>query len=173
MKRLITFAAVLFFVALPSVARADTMDGFTITYGGNVATFTLPESPVPTGTNAECLSDFPPEFCISDVTVVVNGVAETGNTVEFFDITQLGGLAVTADGGSVPFIDTVGAQLYFGDVSAPTFLVGTFDQTNIFDGSDVTVAISPELSSLVLFGSGALGLVGAMRRRGSSSRLAG
>jgi hypothetical protein len=155
MKRPIAFAAVvLFFVSLLPAARADSMDGFTITYGSNVATFTLPASPIPTGTNSECLSNFPPEFCISDVTVVVNGVAETGNTVEFFDITEAGGVAVTAEGETVSFISTGGAQLYSGDVSMPTFLVGTFDQTSFIDGSDVTVAISPEPSSLVLFGSG-------------------
>ncbi len=173
MKRLITFAAVLFFASLPSAALADSMDGFTILYGSNVATFTLPASPIPTGTNAECLSNFPPEFCISDVTVTVNGVAEMGDTVEFFDITQAGGLAVTAEGETVSFISTGGAQLYSGDVSAPTFLPGTFDQTSFIDGSDVTVVITPEPSSLALFGSGALGLVAAMRRRASSLRLVG
>ena len=61
MKCLITFAAVVFFVSVPPAARADSMAGFTITYGSNVATFTLPSSPIPTGTNAECLSNFQPE----------------------------------------------------------------------------------------------------------------
>jgi|SRR5271168_1330286 len=173
MKRFLTFAAFFLFVSVPPTARADSMDGFTITYGTNVATFTLPASPIPTGTDTACIADLPPEFCISDVTVTVNGVAETGNTLEFFDASQGGGLAVTPEGTLVPFIDTGVAQLYSGDVSTPTFLLGTFDQTSFLDGSSVTVVITPEPSSLVLLGSGALGLVAALRRRVSSSRFVG
>jgi hypothetical protein len=88
--------------------------------------------------------------------------------VRVLDISQLSGLAVTSGGAVLPLIDMVGAQLYSGDVTMPTCLLGTFDQTSFADGSDITVAISQvtlEPSSLVLFGSGALGLVAALRRR--------
>jgi hypothetical protein len=155
------------FLSAPTL-RAETFDQFTVTAGPDTTTFTLPASPTPSGTNAACIADLPPEFCISDVTVSVNGVAETGNTLEFFDISQLGGLAVTGPGGGIGFIDTVGAQLYSGNVSTPTFLLGTFDQTNFADGSSATVTISqvtPEPGSLVLLGSGMLGLVAIVRRR--------
>src|SRR5260370_30117937 len=122
MKRLLAFSAVFLFVSLPPAARADAVDQCTITSGGNIATFTLPASPTPTGTDAACIADLPPEFCISGVSVVVNGLAETGNTLEFFDISQLGGLAVTSGDVGLPFIDTIGAQLYSRLVPAPTFL---------------------------------------------------
>ena len=174
MKRLLAFSAVFLFVSLPPAARGDAVDLFAITSGGNIATFTLPASPTPTGTDAACIADLPPEFCISGVTVVVNGLAQTGNTLEFFDISQLGGLAVTSGDVGLPFIDTIGAQLYSGPVTAPTFLLGTFDQTSFLDGTAVTVTISqvvPEPSSLVLLGSGVLGLATVLRRRVSGGRL--
>ncbi len=59
-------------------------------------------------------------------------------------------------------------------VTAPTFLLGTFDQTSFLDGAAVTVTISqvvPEPSSLVLLGSGVLGLATVLRRRVSGGRL--
>ena len=82
-------------------------------------------------------------------------MAETGNTVANSSISLS-----LADLRSRPMVevstfitDTIGAQLYStGDVRRAYVSGGsTFDQTNIFDGSDaITVAISPEPSSLVL-----------------------
>ena|SRR5438067_1557711 len=174
MKCLLAFAAVFLSVGLSQTARAADLDLFTITSEGSVVTFTLPASPTPTGTDAACPADLPPEFCISGVTATVNGVTETGDVLEFFDISQLGGLALLSGGVFPPSVDTVGAQLYSGPVTAPTFLLGTFAQTSFLDGADVTVTISqvpepsslvPEPSSLVLLGSGLVGLAGMACRR--------
>ena len=57
MKRLIyVCCSSVFFVGLPSVLHETCghyagQRSFTITYGSNVATFMLPSSPMPTGTN--------------------------------------------------------------------------------------------------------------------------
>jgi hypothetical protein len=127
----------------------------------------LPASPTPTGTDAACPSNFPPEFCISGVTTTVNGVTETGATLEFFDISQGGGMSLLPGGNFPPLVDTIGAQLYTGPVTSPTFLLGTFPQTSLVDKTDFTITITtiPEPGSLVLVASGALSLAAVLRRR--------
>jgi hypothetical protein len=148
-------------------ARATTMDQFTLMSGTDTVVFTLPSSPTPTGTDFDCQAQLPPQFCISGVSALVNGIAETGDTLEFFDLSQEGGLAFS-NGGPFPLFDSLGEQLYSGPVTAPTFLLGMFDQISFPDGGAVTVTITevtPEPSSLVLLGSGLVAVAGMLRKQ--------
>ena len=60
-----------------------------------------------------------------------------------------------------------GVELFSGPESSPAYLTGIFHLTNYSTGAPVTldVVVTPEPSSLVLLGTGALGLLCAGRRR--------
>jgi PEP-CTERM motif len=168
-KSLFTLALFLSAAILPLAAHADAIDDFLITGNGNTITFSLPASPtdvfVSTGAGG-VIAGFSP---IPAPSVTINGITFSSPTLEFFS-GQLffvgGGLTLAATGN---IFTLVGPVLYTGSSYEPTFKTGTFDlhPFQTFPSPDYTLTISPEStppavpepSSLLLFVSGAAGLL--------------
>lgn len=147
-------AMVSFFV--PFVAHATNLDNFTLISNGDgsVLTFQLVGTPTTATTNAG-------GFELDDVTTSA-GVRD----ILFFDASNGGGL--TVDGSGLPY----GPQLFSGTDANPTFLLNTFQLSNNPDltTDDYTLSITdvvatPEPSSLLMLGTGALAVCGVMRRK--------
>jgi hypothetical protein len=177
-SRLLGFAAL--FAASTLIAHADTIDDFVITGTNNptLITFSLPANPQGVLTSIGA-GGSDGGFFISD-SVSFNGQTTDG-TFQFISDNLFPGTAGVSFSSSLGEFIAQGQVLYSGPSSDPTFLIGTFDESEYdwasptpFNQLFYTVTITPETSdpssipepsTFALLATGLIGVVGAVRRK--------
>jgi len=163
-RLLVALAVVTLFGAAAPTARADTYN-FLLTDTNNIidVTFTIPYGFSPD-------SVFPGSyFELNSVSYLLNGSPEDPVPMSFWNAGAGGGLMI-GDFSNI-ILNQGGAQIYSGSEGAPTFIPGVYnfvDWGGALLNDDFTLTLTqeyeptstPEPSSLLLLGSGLLGLGG-------------
>jgi hypothetical protein len=174
-KTVFPFALLASAFLLPMAAHADAIDDFVLTGSGLTITFSLPASPpgndstCPPG-SISCLPGSQTAFYLSAL-VTTNGVTEEEG-LAFPTLRFGGGLVI----GSDRFLGD--KQLFTPDAANPTFTPGTYSvsSSSPFIPATLTItpetptAVTPEPSSVTLFTTGVLGLIGLASTRRRSIR---
>jgi hypothetical protein len=153
-------------LATAVVAKADEVDSFTYTVGGDTFVWQLLASP----SNVDPYA--PDGFMLSDVAVSQNGGAPVLTELTFFSDVDEGGFYFPF-GNFFP--NTFGDQLYTGPEATPTFKIDTFQLSDFGTASDGktgvpgTLVISkvsvPEPPAYLLLMVGSLGWLLVTRRK--------
>jgi hypothetical protein len=149
-------------------AKADTLN-FTLSSSPDTFTFSLPSDPIPDSSSSGA------SFTLDGV-MITEGLISFTTDLSFYnesDSSHPGGLQFDLPAppiGPTGSIDLTGPQVYTGSESSPLFSTESLTLTDA-TGAAYTLDIAstvPEPSTLALFTTGMIALVGIARRKSST-----